>query len=84
VRERHTEQPDCIGTSAFRRPCCCLTKMIFLWLQWYLSPWAIAFMGGLLPFGSIFIEVYYILTAYWAFKVTLQAPWSTSTPDNTS
>lgn len=45
--------------------------MIFLWLQWYLSPWAIAFMGGLLPFGSIFIEVYYILTAYWAFKVTL-------------
>jgi transmembrane 9 superfamily protein 3 len=37
--------------------------------QWYLRPWAIALMGGLLPFGSIFIEVYYILTAYWAFKV---------------
>jgi transmembrane 9 superfamily protein 3 len=37
--------------------------------QWYLRPSVIALMGGLLPFGSIFIEVYYILTAYWAFKV---------------
>jgi Endomembrane protein 70 len=31
-------------------------------LQWYLRPSVIALMGGLLPFGSIFIEVYYILT----------------------
>ncbi len=34
-----------------------------MWLlQWYLRPSVIALMGGLLPFGSIFIEVYYILT----------------------
>lgn len=37
--------------------------------QWYLRPWAITLMGGILPFGAIFIETYYIFTAIWASKV---------------
>mmetsp|Transcript_599 Transcript_599/g.1733 ORF Transcript_599/g.1733 Transcript_599/m.1733 type:complete len:590 (+) Transcript_599:315-2084(+) len=37
--------------------------------QWYLRPWAISLMGGVLPFGAIFIETYYVFTAMWAFKV---------------
>lgn len=36
---------------------------------WYLRPRAIAFMGGLLPFGSIFIEMYFIFTSFWNYKV---------------
>lgn len=41
----------------------------WLLLQWYLRPWAISLMGGVLPFGAIFIETYYVFTAMWAFKV---------------
>ena len=26
-------------------------------------------MGGLLPFGSIFIEMYFIFTSFWNYKV---------------
>ncbi|WIA19220.1 hypothetical protein OEZ85_003860 [Tetradesmus obliquus] len=37
--------------------------------QWYLSPLAIAMAGGLLPFGSIFIEMYFIFTSFWNYKV---------------
>ncbi|CAL5229553.1 g12903 [Coccomyxa viridis] len=37
--------------------------------QWYLRPWVIALMGGLLPFGSIFIEMYFIFTSFWNYKV---------------
>lgn len=37
--------------------------------QWYLSPLAIAAAGGLLPFGSIFIEMYFIFTSFWNYKV---------------
>ncbi|GBF93656.1 hypothetical protein Rsub_06759 [Raphidocelis subcapitata] len=36
---------------------------------WYLSPWAVAAAGGLLPFGSIFIEMYFIFTSFWNYKV---------------
>ena len=36
---------------------------------WYLTPPAIAFVGGLLPFGSIFIEMYFIFTSFWNYKV---------------
>lgn len=39
--------------------------------QWYLSPLAIAAVGGLLPFGSIFIEMYFIFTSFWNYKVGL-------------
>eukprot|EP00882_Tetradesmus_deserticola_P012023 GHRQ01012733.1.p1 GENE.GHRQ01012733.1~~GHRQ01012733.1.p1 ORF type:complete len:241 (-),score=95.30 GHRQ01012733.1:656-1378(-) len=37
--------------------------------HWYLSPLAIALAGGLLPFGSIFIEMYFIFTSFWNYKV---------------
>ena len=28
--------------------------------KWYLNPAVISIMGGLLPFGSIFIEMYFL------------------------
>lgn len=37
--------------------------------SWYLRPYVIALMGGLLPFGSIFIEMYFIFTSFWNYKV---------------
>lgn len=37
--------------------------------KWYLRPWVIATLGGLLPFGSIFIEMYFIFTSFWNYKV---------------
>ncbi|KAJ9505654.1 hypothetical protein QJQ45_022958 [Haematococcus lacustris] len=36
---------------------------------WYLKPWAIMLAGGLLPFGSIFIEMYFIFSSFWNYKV---------------
>ena len=36
---------------------------------WYLRPWAIAVGGGVLPFGSIFIEMYFVFTSFWNYKV---------------
>ncbi|GBG81452.1 hypothetical protein CBR_g32443 [Chara braunii] len=37
--------------------------------KWYLTPWMVSLMGGLLPFGSIFIEMYFIFTSFWNYKV---------------
>ncbi|KAI3436249.1 hypothetical protein D9Q98_002302 [Chlorella vulgaris] len=37
--------------------------------KWYLRPSVIALVGGLLPFGSIFIEMYFIFTSFWNYKV---------------
>lgn len=37
--------------------------------RWYLTPWAISLLGGLLPFGSIFIEMYFLFTSFWNYKV---------------
>ena len=37
--------------------------------QFYLKPSVICLMGGLLPFGSIFIEMYFIFTSFWNYKV---------------
>ncbi|KAL4541378.1 hypothetical protein Ndes2437B_g05748 [Nannochloris sp. 'desiccata'] len=36
---------------------------------WYLRPLGIAIGGGLLPFGSIFIEMYFVFTSFWNYKV---------------
>jgi transmembrane 9 superfamily member 3 len=36
---------------------------------WYLRPAAVALAGGLLPFGSIFIEMYFVFTSFWNYKV---------------
>ncbi|KAL5102815.1 Transmembrane 9 superfamily member 3 [Taenia crassiceps] len=37
--------------------------------KWFTKPLAISFIGGILPFGSIFIEMYFIFTSFWAYKV---------------
>lgn len=42
--------------------------------QWYLQPLVIALMGGLLPFGSIFIEMYFIFTSFWNYKACPSPP----------
>jgi len=36
--------------------------------KWYLESWVIIPLGGLLPFGSIFIEMYFIFTSFWNYK----------------
>jgi transmembrane 9 superfamily protein 3 len=35
---------------------------------WYLSPMFIIPISGILPFGSIFIEMYFVFTAFWSYK----------------
>ncbi|XP_055351316.1 transmembrane 9 superfamily member 3-like [Paramacrobiotus metropolitanus] len=37
--------------------------------KWYMEPYVIALIGGILPFGSIFIEMYFIFTSFWAYKI---------------
>ena len=34
-----------------------------------MEPGVIAILGGILPFGSIFIEMYFIFTSFWAYKI---------------
>jgi transmembrane 9 superfamily protein 3 len=36
---------------------------------WYGEPLIIMLVGGLLPFGSIFIEMYFVFTSFWAYKI---------------
>ncbi|MCD7466354.1 hypothetical protein HAX54_002964 [Datura stramonium] len=38
--------------------------------KWYLTPSVISLMGGLLPFGSIFIEMYFVFTSFWNYKTS--------------
>lgn len=35
---------------------------------WYLHPIVNIMLGGILPFGSIFIEMYFIFTSFWHYK----------------
>lgn len=37
--------------------------------RWFMEPFVIIALGGVLPFGSIFIEMYFILTSFWAYKI---------------
>lgn len=37
--------------------------------KWFMEPSIIIMLGGILPFGSIFIEMYFIFTSFWAYKV---------------
>ena len=37
--------------------------------KWYMEPLVIIALGGILPFGSIFIEMYFIFTSFWAYKI---------------
>ena len=36
---------------------------------WYLDPLVVRLAMGVLPFGSIFIEMYFIFTSFWNYKV---------------
>jgi len=36
--------------------------------KWYLHPLVNIILGGILPFGSIFIEMYFIFTSFWHYK----------------
>jgi len=35
--------------------------------RWYLQPWMHIMLGGVLPFGSIFIEMYFIFTSFYKY-----------------
>lgn len=37
--------------------------------KWYMEPSIIILLGGILPFGSISIEMYFIFTSFWTFKI---------------
>lgn len=37
--------------------------------KWYMEPSVIILLGGILPFGSISIEMYFIFTSFWTFKI---------------
>ncbi|XP_071952007.1 transmembrane 9 superfamily member 3-like [Antedon mediterranea] len=37
--------------------------------KWFMEPFVIIMLGGVLPFGSIFIEMYFIFTSFWAYKI---------------
>mgnify|MGYP000910454925 CR=1 FL=1 len=37
--------------------------------KWYMEPSIIVLLGGILPFGSISIEMYFIFTSFWTFKI---------------
>lgn len=37
--------------------------------RWYQRPLAVALAGGLLPFGSIFIEMYFVFSSFWNYKI---------------
>ncbi|KAK9881474.1 hypothetical protein WA026_016358 [Henosepilachna vigintioctopunctata] len=37
--------------------------------KWFMEPGVIILLGGILPFASIFIEMYFIFTSFWAYKI---------------
>lgn len=37
--------------------------------QWYSTPAVLILLGGIIPFGSIFIEMYFIFTSFWQYKI---------------
>jgi transmembrane 9 superfamily protein 3 len=41
---------------------------------WYLSPYFLTLAGGVMPFGSIFIEMYFVFTSVWNYKVRRARP----------
>ena len=36
--------------------------------KWFLEPHVVIPLGGILPFGSIFIEMYFVFTSFWNYK----------------
>ena len=37
-------------------------------VSWYSNYWVLVLMAGILPFGSIFIELTMVLTSFWSYK----------------
>jgi len=37
--------------------------------KWYAETIVVILLGGVLPFGSIFIEMYFVFTSFWAYKI---------------
>ncbi|CAL8071366.1 unnamed protein product [Calicophoron daubneyi] len=37
--------------------------------KWFMEPFFLILLAGILPFGSIFIELYFIFTSFWAYKI---------------
>eukprot|EP00823_Brevimastigomonas_motovehiculus_P008249 TRINITY_DN7529_c0_g1_i1.p1 TRINITY_DN7529_c0_g1~~TRINITY_DN7529_c0_g1_i1.p1 ORF type:complete len:599 (-),score=94.51 TRINITY_DN7529_c0_g1_i1:130-1926(-) len=37
-------------------------------VPWYVTPGVMSCFGGILPFGSIFIEMYFVFTSFWNYK----------------
>ena len=37
-------------------------------MPWFGQRWVYILLGGLLPFGSIFIEMYFLFSSYWQYK----------------
>ncbi|TPP57914.1 Transmembrane 9 superfamily member [Fasciola gigantica] len=37
--------------------------------KWFMEPSVLILVSGILPFGSIFIELYFIFTSFWAYKI---------------
>lgn len=37
--------------------------------KWFMEPIFLILVAGVLPFGSIFIELYFIFTSFWAYKI---------------
>ncbi|CAK9302338.1 unnamed protein product, partial [Gordionus sp. m RMFG-2023] len=37
--------------------------------KWFMEPIFVITIGGILPFGSIFIEMYFVFTSFWAYKI---------------
>jgi len=35
---------------------------------WHLNPWLSILLGGIIPFGAVFIELFFILTSVWLHK----------------
>ena len=52
--------------------------------KWYLTPSVVSMMGGLLPFGSIFIEMYFVFTSFWNYKVNISVLFFIGTSKNIS
>lgn len=42
--------------------------------KFYQTPFVISILGGVFPYGSIFLEIYFVFTSLWNFKVTLHLP----------
>lgn len=38
-------------------------------VKWFMQPSIIISLGGILPFGSLFVEMYFIFTSFWAYKI---------------